>query len=125
MKKTLLFAVIILFSACKTKEVSPTFVDIPDAIFEEYLVVRKIDKDGLVNGRMNIDDAKGVTEIDISRQQIKSLTGIEAFKDLQKLWCYYNQLTILDVSKNVNLQTLICGFNQLTVLDVSKNINLQ
>ncbi len=69
---------------------------------------------------MNTDDAKGVTEIDISRQQIKSLTGIEAFKDLQKLWCYYNQLTILDVSKNVNLQTLICGFNQLTVLDVRK-----
>ncbi len=38
-----------------------TFVNIPDAIFERYLVNSKIDKDGLINGRMNSDDARGIT----------------------------------------------------------------
>ena len=124
MKNILLFAVIILFSACKTKEVSPTFANIPDANFEKYLIDEKIDKDGVVNGRMNLDDAKGVTEIYVSQRQIKSLAGIEAFIDLQILYCSDNQLAVLDVSKNINLQTLDCFANQLTVLDVSKNVDL-
>lgn len=73
---------------------------------------------------MAVVDAKGVTEIDVSRRQIKSLAGIEAFTDLKELDCGNNQLTVLDVSKNINLQHLDFGRNQLTVLDVSKNINL-
>ena len=125
MKNILLFAVIILFSACKTKEVSPTFVNIPDANFEKYLIHEKIDKDGIANGKMAVVDAKGVTEIDVSRRQIKSLAGIEAFIDLQILYCSDNQLAVLDVSKNINLQHLDCYSNQLIVLDVSKNVNLK
>nr|MCR4884287.1 hypothetical protein [Clostridiales bacterium] len=35
-----------------------------------------------------------------------------------------NQLTMLDVSKNIALKTLACFGNQLTTLDVSKNTAL-
>ena len=44
---------------------------------------------------------------------------------LKKLSCSSNQLTTLDVSKNVNLTFLNCGSNQLTALDVSNNPKLE
>jgi hypothetical protein len=40
------------------------------------------------------------------------------------LFCYYNQLTSLDVSKNTALLDLQCYDNKLTSLDVSKNTAL-
>ena len=40
------------------------------------------------------------------------------------MYCYYNQLTSLDVSKNTALTELSCEGNQLTSLDVSKNTAL-
>lgn len=105
-----------------TKEI--TFVNIPDANFEKYLVTNKIDKDGLVNSRMNIDDAKGVKVINVSFLSIKNLTGIEVFTDLQYLECGSNSLVNLDISKNINLTILVCSSNQLSSLDISKNIAL-
>jgi Leucine-rich repeat (LRR) protein len=95
---------------------------IPDAIFEKYLVDSKIDNDGLVNGRMNVEDAKGVSAISVNSKDIKSLAGIEVFTDLQALSCPNNQLTTLDVSKNINLYRLFCPNNQITILDVNKNL---
>jgi hypothetical protein len=41
------------------------------------------------------------------------------------LWCFENQLTALDVSKNSALTHLYCWNNQLTALDVSKNNRLE
>ena len=35
--------------------------------------------------------------------------------------CPFNNLTILDVSDNVNLATLICTNNQISSLDLSNN----
>ncbi len=43
---------------------------------------------------------------------------------LKELYCYYNQLTSLDVSRNTALNGLSCDINQLTSLDVSKNTAL-
>ncbi len=42
-----------------------------------------------------------------------------------ELYCFNNQLTALDVSKNTQLKWLYCRNNQLTALDVSKNTKLQ
>lgn len=110
-----------IFTA-KTK--FPVYVNISDANFEKYLVTQKIDKDGLVNGRMDVDDTKGIKEIILPSGSIKSLTGIENFTDLIKLDCDYNSITALDLSKNINLTYLDCDHNYLTTLDLSKNINL-
>jgi Leucine-rich repeat (LRR) protein len=110
-----------LFTA-KTK--FPIYQNISDANFEKYLVTQKIDKDGLVNGRMDMDDAKGVKEIIMPSGSVKSLAGIEIFTDLTKLDCDYNAIAALDLSKNINLTYLDCDHNNLTALDLSKNVNL-
>ena len=110
-----------IFTA-KTK--FPIYINFSDANFEKYLVTQKIDKDGLVNGRMDVDNAKGVLEMVIPSSGIKSLAGIEIFTDLTKLDCDFNLLTALDLSKNINLTSLDCDHNYITVLDLSKNVNL-
>lgn len=137
MNKILLFiALIILFFGCKTKEPEPTFITGLDPNFEWELVYKKIDKDGLVNGTMNTNDAKGVDSLIIGGLAIKSLVGIEYFVDLKYLNCGHNLLTELDLSSNINLITLICGDFPLQEvyepnpyvlkkLVVSKNINLR
>ncbi len=102
----------------------PIYQNIADANFEKFLVTQKIDKDGLVNGRMDIDDAKGVKELIMPSGSVKSLAGIEIFTDLTKLDCDFNAITALDLSKNINLTYLDCDHNYLTALDLSKNINL-
>ena len=58
-------------------------------------------------------------------QKIKSLHGIEAFKNLQVLYCKDNDLEELDLSKNTNLRELYCYDNKITKLDLSNNINLE
>jgi Leucine-rich repeat (LRR) protein len=102
----------------------PIYQNILDANFEKYLVTQKIDKDGLVNGRIDIDDAKGIKELIMPSGSVKSLSGIEAFTDLVKLDCDFNSITALDLSKNTNLTYLDCDHNYLTALDLSKNTNL-
>ena len=64
------------------------------------------------------------TSLDVSDKNISNLKGIEHFTALTTLYCDYNQLTTLDVSKNTTLTNLDCSGNQLTALDVSKNTEL-
>jgi Leucine-rich repeat (LRR) protein len=65
------------------------------------------------------------TSLDLIYQQIADLTGIEYFTGLTVLYCYGNQLTALDVSRNIALKDLRCYGNQLTALDVSNNTALE
>ena len=98
------------------------YVLIPDLNFEKALIALKIDD--VQDGKLLRSKAEAVTELNVSYKSISNLQGIEAFKNLLSLICYTNQLTSLDVSKNVKLTNLSCGGNQLTSLDVSKNISL-
>ena len=54
------------------------------------------------------------------------LTKLDVSKNIQLkyLGCYSNQLTELDVSKNIQLAVVVCWNNQLTKLDVSKNMQM-
>ncbi len=71
--------------------------------------------------KANID---AVDFLNIPNENIADLTGIAGFSALSTLFCYDNQLTSLDLSKNVNLVQLYCYNNKLTRLDVSKNKGL-
>ena len=93
----------------------------PDANFRAY-ISEELDTDK--DNSLSADEIAAVETIDVSRKEIKNLTGIEHFKNLTKLLCYNNQLTTLDVSKNTALTLLTCDNNQLTSLDVSKNAKL-
>lgn len=93
----------------------------PDDHFIAYVELR-CDKDG--DGTLSQAELDGVTELYVAYANIKDLTGIELFPNLEKLDCKNNNLTRLDVSKNTKLTKLYCEFNQLTSLDLSKNTAL-
>lgn len=93
----------------------------PDDHFIAYVELR-CDKDH--DGTLSQDELNRVTELYVDHANIKDLTGIELFPNLDKLDCKYNNLTRLDVSKNTNLTKLYCESNQLTSLDLSKNTAL-
>jgi len=67
--------------------------------------------------------------IDLSIDTITgTLVGSQTVKiygtDITLLYCANNQLTALDVSKNITLKELVCSYNQLTTIDISKNTAL-
>ncbi|MDR6760799.1 Leucine-rich repeat (LRR) protein [Flavobacterium sp. 2755] len=104
---------------------SDTFCDtaftlIPDSNFEDILIKNEIDTDGK-NGKVLTKSIASITFLHIFSSSISDLTGIQDFKNLESLNCEDNNLTSLDVSKNLLLTSLYCGKNQLTNLDVSKN----
>lgn len=93
----------------------------PDENFRDR-VAFYCDKDD--DGTLSQGELNGVTELYVAYANIKDLTGIELFPNLDKLDCKYNNLTCLDVSKNTKLTKLYCESNQLTGLDLSKNTAL-
>ena len=100
------------------------YVTLPDSNFEQKLIDLGIDTDGL-NGKITITDVSFITSLDLSNTNIKDLTGIENFTSLTALDFSNNQITNIDLSKNILLETLNASSNQITTLDLSKNVNLR
>ena len=63
-------------------------------------------------------------KMDLAGKSIAYLKGIEHFYNLQTLICNDNQLTSVDLTKNVNLSTLNLSNNSLSTIDLSKNKEL-
>lgn len=97
---------------------------IPDVNFEKKLIYLGIDF-GAVDGKVPTAKIAALTSLDVSSSSIANLAGIQDFTALQFLNCNGNQLTSLDVSKNIALTRLYCESNQLTSLNVSKNTALE
>lgn len=108
-------------AAEKTAPVEINEENFPDEIFRQY-VSDNFDTDG--NGFLSELEIARQDFINVSNENITTLKGIEFFTSLKKLNCGNNQLTDLDVSKNVALTSLHCNLNQLTQLDVSQNTAL-
>ena len=100
--------VVILLSNCAE------YVEIPDAGFKAYLLENF---DTGKDGRISLSEAKKVKEIDCSNRNIKDLTGIEKFENLERLICSNNRLEELDLMYNKKLNWLDCRNNadKLTV----------
>ena len=98
-------------------------VNIPDANFKMALIQQGVDKNK--DGQIQNIEAELVDTLLLGSKSIASLIGIEAFINLKVLNCYSNQLTTLDISKNVALKVFHCFSNQLTTLDISKNSALK
>jgi Leucine-rich repeat (LRR) protein len=99
------------------------YTAIPDANFEQALFDLGIDT---VNGDHQVLTAavSEVTQLDVSTKNIADLTGIQAFTNLQVLYCSYNSLSSLDVSANTALISLYCSNNSLSSLNVTANTAL-
>ena len=95
---------------------------------------KELQKQGIIADAGNItpedmEKIAAITSLDVSGSYdnpgtLTSLRGIEYFESLEELFCLYNQLTALDVSRNTALTELRCDYNQLTSLDVSRNTAL-
>ena len=130
-----LFMSIMMFSSCSEEEdlivqkAEPIdYTTIPDVNFEEQLIAKGIDSDGIVNHLMLSKDANEVTVLDLSfpedadpDKRIIDLTGIEAFKNLITLSVPNNDLTSISLMANTALETLDLNSNQLTTIDLSSN----
>ncbi len=103
------------------------------AQFDEAFA-KELQKQGIIADADNItpedmEKIAAITSLDVAGSYdnpgtLTSLRGIEYFESLEELFCLYNQLTALDVSRNTALTELRCDYNQLTSLDVSRNTAL-
>ena len=125
MKKQLLLLAVGLFAtatAVQAALVQINSTNFPDANFRNIVKGKDIDKDA--NNYLSDREIAAVTELYVEKKDIQNLKGIEFFTALEILYCYENQLTSLDLSKNSALTELFCYDNKLTSLDVSKNTAL-
>jgi hypothetical protein len=120
LKFLLILLSVLLLNQCKKDETNT--VNILDNNFLNILIQKGIDSDG--DGKISYSEASVVRSLDISGNNLSDITGIESFINLDTLYCFFNKLSSLDVSKCKNLIFLECRQNQLTSLDVSKNLAL-
>lgn len=115
MKKQLLLLAVALFAtATAVRAQAPVQINstnFPDENFRAVVAGTDIDKDA--DGYLSDKEIAAVTELDVGEKNIASLKGIEFFTALKRLWCYSNQMTSLDVSKNTALTLLSCFNNQI------------
>lgn len=105
-------------------ESAPVIINIPDTNFEQALVDKAIDSDGLVNGQILESDIIDIETLDVSSRSISDLTGIAGFKNLETLFVQDNDLATVDLSANTALSGLLIALNDLADLDLSNNTNL-
>lgn len=97
-------------------------INFPDPNFKNAILENGVDLDK--DQEIQLHEAESVTVLTVSSKGITDLTGIEAFKNLKELSCNWNELTLIDVSKNDSLEGLFCASNRLTKIDLSKNLLL-
>ena len=83
------------------------------------------DADTNNNGQIEVSEAQAVTKLDVYSQNIVDMTGILSFSNLQRLDCFNNELTNLNVQGLTNLLSLSCSHNELVSLNLQGLSNLQ
>ena len=87
----------------------------PDAVFRSYLSERL----GVaVNGQISKAQADEVTFINLTKNGITSLEGIEWFENLTDLYCSGNNITNLNLRSNTKLVNVYCSSNHIKSIDV-------
>lgn len=91
----------------------------PDEKFRAFLLAQSYGSDAYLTK----DELESVYALGVNGQGIKDLTGIEYFTEVTNLNCSKNELTSLDVSKNVKLITLSCYGNSISGTNMDNLIN--
>ena len=118
----------VIFTDADKDFLVPVVADVfPDDSFRAFVKVN-IDKDG--DDHLDRPEVNGIKMINCAgteqnRGSIRSLRGVELFANLEQLYCTYNELAELDLSKNTKLRLLACSNNRLPELDLSKNTALE
>lgn len=103
-------------------------VNIPDPFFKIMLTesacvwdesgVHLYDADTNDDGEIQLSEAQAVTGLYLVQSEITDLTGIEAFTNIIRLDCTYNQLTNINLSGLTQLEELGCSHNNLTSIQL-------
>ena len=117
-----LVLIIALGSGVQNTYSQDSIVSIPDTAFLYTLIDKGVDTNG--DSLISYTEAAATISLDVSPGKIGDMTGIEAFVNLDTLYCDGIGLTSLDVSKNTALTFLDCKYNRLTSLDVSNHTAL-
>jgi hypothetical protein len=145
MKKLYILFFLIIFLKSNAQ-----FTSIPDANFEQELIIQEIDTNLTPDGQVLTSAINTITSLTMNStisNNIVNLTGVEGFtalqdlmisasslqsinlsqnQNLKKLFLYSPQINILNLSNNIALETLYLYYaNQLNTIDVSNNINLK
>lgn len=56
---------------------------------------------------------------------LQTSLNVEGCPSLQRLYCYDNKLTSLELHKNLALEVINCTYNQIPVLDLTNNLSLR
>ncbi len=108
----------VMIPAFAAEDVAINSENFPDAAFRSYISQSfDGDKDGILSDY----ERSNVKMIHIVNAGVEDLTGIALFPELLSINCAENQLTSIDVSRNLKLESLDCSRNQLTQLDVRQN----
>jgi len=105
------------------KENCAAMAYVPDDNFEKALIDLGYDM-GNLDDYVPIASIDTITDLQITNKSISDLSGIEYFSALEFLNCSENNLTNLNLSKNITLEVLYCDNNSLSDLDVSQNTAL-
>lgn len=95
-------------------------INFPDENFRSFLLSQGYGADGVLTEKEIAD----IKSMEIPSLKIQSLNGIAFFTSLVELDCEHNEITSLDMSKNVLLEYLKCEECQIASLNVSKNVRL-
>ena len=121
-----LMLAVLLLAGCKNEE--PNFTRDITTRFDKVFALHLEDKGYIPDAEMITPaDVKNIKYLNVSAPLVRdlsyigdltSLAGIEYFSALDTLYCYGNQLTELNLSKNKVLTVLGCGNNKLTSLNI-------
>ena len=100
-------------------QTTDTTITIADPRFKSALLASGVDKNK--NKQIELSEALAVTELNIVKKGITSLTGIGKFKNLRILDCSKNALTSLDLHANSQLTSINCALNSLQHLQLPFN----
>ena len=114
-----------LLQASSSNQIASSQTPVYNAVYSNWYVSSYNVIDTNYDGEIQVSEAQAIKWLSVQSSSISNLTGIEAFTNLQILYCQSNQLLSLNVSGLTNLQQLICHTNQLPNLNVSGLTNLQ
>ncbi|CAL2106263.1 exported hypothetical protein [Tenacibaculum sp. 190524A02b] len=108
-----------------TVDLTPdSYAYIPDNNFEQALIDLNHDT-GSVDGFVPVKNISEVTTLNVKDKNIKSIEGIQYFKNLTELKAINNSIAHINLSENKKLVKLDLYNNKLTAIDLSNNLLLE